>query len=102
MRREGEVTPLGIQANENDQWIHLQPSNFDIVLSLLFSDHLTLLETLYFHIPFLSESNSLLWNKSLEAEEKLQLLTQGCSRYVFIAILFPTYPPQTHEHTCCL
>lgn len=44
MRREGEVTPLGNQANETiDQWIRLQPSNFDIVLALLFSDHLTFL-----------------------------------------------------------
>lgn len=53
MRSEGEATTLGNQANETvDQWIRLQPSNSDIILSLLFSDHLTFLETLYFHIPF--------------------------------------------------
>lgn len=103
MRREGEVTSLGNQANETvDQWIRLQPSNFDIVLSLLFSDHLTFLETLYFHIAFLSEPNSLLLNKSLEAKEKLQLPTQKYIRCAFLDILFPSYPSQIQEYTCCL
>lgn len=100
MDEEGEVTSLGKQANEAvDQWIRLQPSSFDIVLSLLFSDHLTFLETLYFHIPFLSEPNRLLLNKSLEAKEKLQLPTQKHFRCAFLDILFPSYSPQRHEYT---
>lgn len=77
MRRKGEVTPLGNHANEGvDQWILLQTSNCDIKLSSLFSNHPTFLETRSFHIPLLSEPNTLLLNTPLEANGKLQPPTQ--------------------------
>lgn len=102
MRRKGEVTPLGNHANEAvDQWIRLQPSNFDIILSLLFSNHLTFLETRYLHIPLSSEPDTLLLNRPLEAKEKRQLPRQKRARCAFLAMLVPSRPSQVHEHTCC-